>query len=231
MSALEYDAILTVPHGFRPTDDIIAYDVGKRVAKILREMGYRIAFHYNMRPREKIDMNRRVSKNTQFRRAIRKSIARGAKLLFDCHSFCPQTTQMDWSPNEILLVLMPDSSDIHSAKYFIRKYASYGVMCKSVETGRVNDIIIEAFDNNIPAVLVEHNEAIDVDEITEIDARIISQFIDECNRRVAPTCEKCGLKITENDDYVELTTTSTFSGSGVVHKTCYRQNRSRKHIR
>lgn len=169
------DVLLTVPHG-APGNDAIAPPVAFSTHDRCLERGIDAGLIVSVCDRYLIvDMNRPKSRESDFRRAVRRELGRGTKLLVDVHSFpdrYPVYTGLD-----MVLIHTPGVTD----KDFLRRYATL-LNLAALKLGKsdfaaevqdqhqpiVHDILLEARELGMPSdavMLVEHNEGSDRGEL------------------------------------------------------------------
>lgn len=162
------DVLLTVPHG-APGNDAIAPPVAFATRDRCVDRGLDPALVVSVCDRYLVvDMNRPASRDSDFRRAVRREIQAGPKVLIDVHSFPDRYPA--YTGRDMVLIHTPGVTD----KDFLRRYVTL-LNLAALKLGKgdfkaevqdqhqpiVHDIIKEARELGMPAdavMLVEHNE-------------------------------------------------------------------------
>lgn len=163
------DVLYTVPHG-APGNDAIAPEVGFAAFEQTLARGVDADIILSVCCRYGItDMNRPWSRNTNFRREVRRRIVEDKpRLVIDVHSF--PDVYPGFQGRDVVLLHTKNETD----KEFLRHYATL-LKLASIELGQpavidvqdqtkpiIHDIVRESRELGIPAnstMLVEHNES------------------------------------------------------------------------
>lgn len=156
--------ILTVPHAIGIGKDTRAKYVAIKFKKYLEAKGFRIKLFISGVPRDTIDQNRLVARNTPWRKKIIASLTKN-DILFDIHSFPNKIESFGTIDNKIPKAVIitaypkpiPTPNDV------------------KVFSSPTNDIILEVSKTN-DAFLLEFNE--DHEYLNDLDLYNLFDFID-----------------------------------------------------
>ena len=152
------------------------------VGKYLEELGQRsetrCVYVEGDEYRHDHDLNRKPSRHTPFRRSLTLSMKIQPHVLVDIHSFpnywMPEAGDINFfkkheQPPEMVILTGPrDRIHNTSLSAVIEKQLSRrGVNIKTITGIKINDILNEANEYNIPAVLLEFNEKL-IDDPTRV---------------------------------------------------------------
>lgn len=177
-------AIITIPHadcsgkaeGHRC--DFSAERFGDLVYDVFLERGIPASIFRGDVPRDVIDLNRRASRRTRFRRALRKELKQAGfnDVLLDIHSF-----PGDIFPFEVYFLDIAEIGMDDAFNGFLRnELKKEGIKVSVVEKGSLdNDIVIEAMlDHGLSdASLIEINENLDVERLKIIAIKLVGAVI------------------------------------------------------
>jgi hypothetical protein len=153
--------VLTVPHSLceRPcrsgrTCDCVSGKRALQLELLLREAGVSVVRLSADNYRRDVDLNRWPARNTEYRRTIRRYLqsAERPRLLLDIHSYPAETDRSGWAENS--LVLLWEGAQLYPQSILELSRRSGALLVR----GERNDIIDEAHENAVPAVLLEFNE-------------------------------------------------------------------------
>lgn len=171
--------LITVPHSLceRPcsmgrTCDCISLLRAKQLTRLLREEGYRVEIFEADDIRRNVDYNRQPARSSAYRERIRNQFP-DASLLLDIHSYPKSTTH--WSPYSMVFL------------YNDKPYPQFlwdlvQITRAPLFQGERNDIIQEATDNGLPAVLIEFNANWEDQRDINIDLRNIVKWVNKSVR-------------------------------------------------
>ncbi len=128
--------------------------------------------------RAEVDGNRRASRATPFRQAVRRALP-DATLVIDAHSFPDEMGVWDLptAPGVPLVVLsMAETLGMREPAVFQRiRRAPY---VRNLQGSTDNDIIVEAWmDFGVPGILLEANEDLSKEEVKELARSVAANFI------------------------------------------------------
>jgi hypothetical protein len=142
-----------------PGDQVILY-----VGNVYRETG---------------DLNRRATRSTSFRQSIRHHLRNGTSLLLDIHSFPSDSSWAqeavavtDGSIHDELVILDNKPGETAWVIELFRFLKGQGIRVLYRMGSLANDIVREARDHGVPAVLLEFHEALSSTRIEAIGRRI-----------------------------------------------------------
>jgi hypothetical protein len=171
--------IVTIPHGKCLSHynrdyhmcDSVSRECGERICNLLKQNGEMVLKFIPDVTREKVDMNRDVSLNSDFRGRIREAI-KSSKFLWDIHSF-PRMKNPPFL-NDVYILDRDDPPTRYSVE-LKNSFLSHGFIC-DVYRGINNSITDEARDNGLMSLLLEICEDIDIEK----RMRICEVFVDWC---------------------------------------------------
>jgi len=184
--------IISVPHSFcRGLDDIIRHycDVvaaraARGLTRRLTDAGHEILLHMADVNREALDLNRPESRPSKFRKALAKDFSK-ADFLLDCHSF--QGALLHWETDIVLLKW--DDGQVNNRSLVWR--FSDCLTRKDLNVATTNaeahdDIVQDALQNGLPAILAEFSEAsvaADAESILDRFSEALDELIRELPER------------------------------------------------
>jgi hypothetical protein len=140
------DVVLTVPHG-APGNDVAGPPVARSLHRRLRAAGLASLLLINRVDRlEYVDGNRRESRGTPFREAVRQVLP--ARLLIDCHSF--PDTYPRYSGKDIVLLHTPGVQEVG----FLDNYREL-LLAAAAELGHLNEFEVVVLPHQYPDDIVE----------------------------------------------------------------------------
>lgn len=169
--------VITVPHAvcIGDNNDHSCDSIAPQVANMFHEKLGRVPHTvlYGNINRDTIDLNRKVSRDTDFRRMVR-SYYDQAKVLFDVHSFPPD----DPGPYEGIDIAIATEHDPEEEYLCPLSDHLYEEGIKNhVVGGITGDIIQEAKENDIQAFLFEFREGLTNDDLEDIVEKIVEYFV------------------------------------------------------
>jgi hypothetical protein len=162
------DLIITSPHSFCLPNipyrhcDTVAY----AAATDLIKFGFgKATFKYfpSTYPRWQLDLNRAVSYNSDYRRNVRAEFPY-AKLLVDVHSF----PRKAYGP-DVDLVVLDNVPGTWYGKQLYKLLVSNNISVAYIPGSTINDITEDARHNDIPAILLEYGEFLNLTQIDHIN--------------------------------------------------------------
>lgn len=162
--------ILTVPHAYcEASNERMCDELSLKAATLIYSFVNNDKYLLvGDKPRYKLDLNRKESREGKFRKTLTKLMKTKGKLILDIHSFPPK-----YDKNEIyLLSLQEITSHALKLKTFLRN--------NKIKTGtyigdKANDIILEATYLKIPNILIEFREDLSKSRLRFITSKI-SEF-------------------------------------------------------
>jgi len=152
--------IVTAPHGNKFLNDVIAGHIIKHLVKLLDKTDIQYETFINEEPRSSGDQNRPPARDSPYREALRESLVEGADLLLDIHGF-PNSTTSPFKGHDIVVLRSYKTQGTLPAYYY---YLLKNVSDPTMKVGLLpataeNDVVKEALEHGIPAILIEHNES------------------------------------------------------------------------
>ncbi len=159
---------LTVPHRTcpktpNPECDLLAENAARALAGALHARKIQVELFLGDMPRTTVDLNRVASRTTPFRNRLRErlKIQQQRVILLDIHSFPEiETTNLDTYiiyQSQRRFFILPGLS-VNAPQLYVSSLISYWKQRK-IKTkailGQFNDIIEEAVNMNVPAMLLE----------------------------------------------------------------------------
>jgi len=179
--------VISVPHYKCPEDynplehdhrnhpcDWVAGPVAKVLKKKLEAKGFNVVVILGDKARkQEIDLNRPEGRNTDFRAKLDEEL-KDSDLLIDCHSFPKDSIKYQkW---ELVVFKSPyDKQQIAQSMFQIMKNLGLNVALQPAFTR--DSIINDEVKNGHVAVLIEHNEDLDIEMITDFEVEAIEQFL------------------------------------------------------
>lgn len=163
----------TYAHGGHPCD-FVAGPVAGLLAKKLRVKGHEVVVVYGNKLRhEEVDLNRPEGRDTEFRRKIDENID-GVALLLDCHSYPKSSAKYQrW---EMIVMKSPNDKGI-LAKSFYQILINMGLNVL-FSPGFTRDSVVNDYaKQGVPCFLVEHNEDIDIEMLTDFEVEAIDELL------------------------------------------------------
>ena len=162
--------VVTAPHAFcrnvvERDCDRVASRAASYLAASLTKRGHMVSVVTAWTPRAKLDLNRRTARRSEFRRDLRELLAVN-QVLFDVHSFPADTkwagVKEDEAPELVLLDNGPSPWCALGKKL-------QGVHFAFLEgDAKLNDIVLEAREKGLAALLLEFNESLANQRIKQI---------------------------------------------------------------
>lgn len=174
-------SVITVPHAYctllikHRHCDRVALTAAIEITKQLTKKHVPFELFISNRLRSEVDMNRRVSRSTEFREQITSYLTKHKPLFhLDVHSYPSIAMERRDGPpyyerqNEIYLLDGQDDGETTYTKSF-REYLS-NHMNKTYKTyaGGANDIQIQFRKALVPSILIEVNEEISAKQLTQL---------------------------------------------------------------
>jgi len=152
--------IITAPHGHPFLNDVVATPIVRNLEKLLHNTDITFEAFVNLEPRSSGDMNRPSTRGTPFRNLIEEAMKEGADFLLDIHGF-PDSTTSPFKGYDIVVLQSYKRQgplpDLYCKN--LKKYAKDYKLKIDLQTASLeNDVVKQAYEYGIPAVLVEHNE-------------------------------------------------------------------------
>jgi hypothetical protein len=168
--------LISVCHGHEFLNDVIASYIGENIHKELEfEKGIVCEVLINSLPRSLGDMNRKETRGTPFRNAVDEALDEKPIITLDVHGFPDSTDSPFKNYDIVVLISRPDQKEI-AIKYFnILKNIikdtdlKLGLLPATAD----NDIVNQAMEHEVPAVLIEHNESGSPELFAKIHAKAI----------------------------------------------------------
>jgi len=179
--------ILSAPHALCRSEsdkilhfcDVVAGDVARDLQKRLTDTGHKVMLHIGDINREEMDLNRSVSRNTEFRKKLEADFSK-ADCLLDVHS--SPRNRITW--NEDLVILKWKTKEADNRKYtndLLKKLVDQDLDVSITYAQAEDDIVDQATHAGLPAMLVEFSELTFADDakwFMEQFTKGFNQFID-----------------------------------------------------
>jgi hypothetical protein len=177
--------VITVPHykcpkNYYPKDhtyhpcDWVAAPVAKALKQKLEAKGYEVVIIFGNKLRKtEVDLNRPEGRPTKFHDKMHTELE-NADLLIDCHSFPKDSEKyQEWE-----LVIFQSPYDNLNTAFLLYKILKNLGLCVAFKHAFTRDCILnDAAKNRHVSVLIEHNEDLDIDMLTDFEAEAIDEFM------------------------------------------------------
>lgn len=156
--------ILSAPHAHCRSEsdkilhfcDVVAGDAARALQKRLTDAGHEVMLHIGDINREEMDLNRSVSRNTEFRKKLEADFSK-ADALLDIHS--SPRNRITWNEDLVILKWKTQEADNRKYTYALLKQLVGQDLDVSIAYARAeDDIVDQATHAGLPAVLVEFSE-------------------------------------------------------------------------
>lgn len=167
--------LLTVPHGCSNSGIMSSCDKNTEIIAMeaIKNLQNGIVL-ISTSNREKMDMNRAKSKNTQFQREMNRQRQKKDILHLDVHGF-PKNTK-DWKDHDIIIFDMPSKADDILGIAFMVKFKKLGYETKIVNGSNINFNVKRSLEKNIDALLIEVKESLNPKKIGKDLGNILKSF-------------------------------------------------------
>ena len=147
--------------------DTLAYLAASRLTNLLN-LSYKANYYPSNKYRSEIDLNRDVARNTEYRINLSKDM-RNSFLLIDVHSCEPFGYDVKAD-----IIILDDYPGTNYGKSLYETIRSKGVSVVYLLGDTINDIVETARHQfNIPAILIEYTENINIDVIDRTNMAIL----------------------------------------------------------
>lgn len=179
--------LLTVPHAVCRNEedktshfcDVVAEGAARKLFDHLTSKGHKVMLRVGDINRIENDLNRPESRDTDFRKRVEKDFSR-ADFLLDVHSY-PQE-HVSWNSDLVLLKWNQNGQDNRElVADLLGELAHADLDVATAHAEKPDDIVSQALEHNLPALLVEFSEKAfekRKKEILEKFASVLSDFID-----------------------------------------------------
>jgi hypothetical protein len=181
--------VISVPHYKYPDDydkkdhpphyhpcDWIAGPVAKTLTEKLQKIGYDVKLVLGDIVRTERDLNRPEGRFSDFRKQVNKAIKEDGptNLLIDCHSYPKNSVKYQkW---EVVVFKSPyDKQNIALSMFQILQNLGLNVGFQDAFTR--DCVLNDAVKDGQVAVLIEHNEDIDLEMLTDFEVQAIDEFL------------------------------------------------------
>jgi DNA-binding LacI/PurR family transcriptional regulator len=194
--------ILSVPHAHCRSEsdkilhfcDVVAGDAARELQKRLTDAGHEVMLHIGDINREEMDLNRSVSRNTEFRKKLEADFSK-ADFLLDVHSTF--RSRITWEEDLVILKWKTNEADNRKYTYdLLKKLVDQDLSAAIVYARAEDDIVDQATHAGLPAVLVEFSEltfADDANWLMEQFVKGFNQFIESLPELGKPETPKSEL--------------------------------------
>lgn len=172
--------LITAPHA-EPSDvnghtyDVIAGEMAKSLASLLKGKGYSPVLILGDVPRTELDLNRPEGEGTDYHNYINAELE-GATLLIDVHSYPPDSKR--YTDYEMVVLDMPvEGYEVAKGVYAKLRAKNLNV---ALLPGYTRDYdVMKAIERGVNAVLIEHNEDTNIKVLSELEADAIDEYLKE----------------------------------------------------
>ena len=152
--------VLTAPHGNEYLNDVIAKHIAETLRDKLLQDDWGVSNFINVLPRSSGDMNRPKTRDTIYRNMVRNAISCMPNMVLDIHGYPPDTDSPMRKHEMVVLRSYKEGQAEFAEKYYnclcqVNK-GQFDIGIQNAEAE--NDIVREALEFKVPAVLVEHVE-------------------------------------------------------------------------
>lgn len=165
-------------HGNPYLNDVITSYITETLRDLLLDSGYEVKTHINVGPRSTVDLNRPQGRSATYRKLLRETLKEHPDFLLDIHSYPTDSLSPMRDYDIVVLRSYREGQAEFAEGYYkiLKQVAGKEFRIGCLDASQENDIVKEALEFRVPAVLVEHAEDGPVGAFAKLHFEVIKRL-------------------------------------------------------